>query len=63
MTTDDDSVAVTRFDAAAVVRGRTVATVVSAGTRQTFTVRFTDFLIKRERAWQLVASHQSRSQN
>jgi len=63
MTTDDDSVAVTRFDAAAVVRGRTVATVVSAGTRQTFTVRFTDFLIKREQSWQVVASHQSRSQN
>jgi hypothetical protein len=63
MTTDDDGVTVTRFDAAAVVRGRTVATVVSAGTRQTSTVRFTDLFIKRERAWQIVASHQSQSQN
>jgi uncharacterized protein DUF4440 len=62
MTTDDDSVTVTRFDAAAVVRGRTVATVVLAGTRQTNTVRFTDFFIKRDGAWQLVASDQSRTQ-
>jgi hypothetical protein len=59
MTTDDDGVTVTRFDAAAVVRGRTVATVVLAGTRQTNTVRFTDFFIKREGAWQIVASHQT----
>jgi hypothetical protein len=63
MATDDDSVTVTRFDAAAVVRGRTVATVVVAGTRQTNTVRFTDFFIKREGAWQVVASHHSQSQN
>src|SRR6266850_2207797 len=53
MTTDDDGVTVTRFDAAAVVRGRTVATEVLAGTRQTNTVRFTDFFIKREGAWQI----------
>jgi hypothetical protein len=59
MTTDDDAVTVTRFDAAAVVRGRTVATVVSAGTRQTTAVRFTDFFVKREGAWQIVASHQT----
>ena len=63
MTTDDDGVMVTRFDAAAVVRGRTVATVVFSGTRQTSAVRFTDFFIKRDGAWQVVASHQSRSQN
>jgi hypothetical protein len=63
MTTDDDGVTVMRFDAAAVVRGRTVATVVLAGTRQTNAVRFTDFFIKREGAWQVVASHQSPSQN
>ena len=59
MTTDDDGVTVTRFDAAAVVRGRTVATVVLAGTRQTTTVQFTDFFIKREGAWQIVSSHQT----
>jgi hypothetical protein len=59
MTTDDDGVTVTRFDTAAVVRGRTVATVASAGTRQTNTVRFTDFFIKREGVWQMVATHQT----
>jgi hypothetical protein len=41
MTTDDDVVTVTRFDAAAVVRGRTVATIWVAGTRETKTFRFT----------------------
>jgi hypothetical protein len=59
MTTDDDAVTVTRFDAAAVVRGRTAATVVLDGLRQTITVRFSDFFIKREGAWQIVASHQT----
>ena len=59
MTTDDDGVTVTRFDAAAVVRGRTVATVVLAGARQTTAVQFTDFFVKREGAWQIVASHQT----
>ena len=59
MLTDDDGVTVTRVDAAAVVRGRSVATEVLAGTRQTNTVRFTDFFIKREGAWQMVASHQT----
>jgi hypothetical protein len=59
MTTDDDRVTVTQFDAAAVVRGRTVATVVLAGTRQTNTVRFTDLFVKRDGAWQVVASHQT----
>jgi hypothetical protein len=62
MTTDDDGVTVTRLDGAAVVRGRTVATVWLAGTRQTNMVRFSDFFIKREGAWQVVASHQSRAQ-
>ena len=59
MTTDDDGVTVTRFDAAAVVRGRTVEAVVLAGTRQTNAVRFTDVFIKREGVWQIVASHQT----
>jgi hypothetical protein len=59
MTTDDDGVTVTRFDTAAVVRGRTVATVFSAGVRQTVTVRFTDFCVKRDGGWLVVASHQS----
>jgi Calcium/calmodulin dependent protein kinase II association domain len=59
MTTDDDEVTVTRFDAAAVVRGRTVRTFVLAGTRQTVVYRFTDVCIKRDGAWQIVASHQT----
>jgi hypothetical protein len=59
MTTDDDVVTVTRFDAAAVVRGRTVATIWFAGVRETKTFRFTDFLIKRDGTWQIVASHQT----
>jgi hypothetical protein len=57
MTTDDDGVTVMRFDAAAVVRGRTVATVWLAGIRQTNAVRFMDVFIKRQDGWQLVASH------
>jgi hypothetical protein len=57
MTTDDDGVTVTRFDTAAVVRGCTVATVALAGMRQTNTVRFTDLFIKRDKGWQVVASH------
>jgi len=61
MTTDEDSVTVTQFDTAAVVRGRTVATVALADMRQTSTVRFTDLFVKRDGSWQLVASHQSRS--
>ena len=59
MTTDDDGVTVTRFDAAAVVRGRTVETVVLDGLRQTSTVRFTDVFVKREGVWQIVASQQT----
>jgi SAM-dependent methyltransferase len=39
MTTDDDVVTVTRFDAAAAVRGRTVATIWVAGIRETKTFR------------------------
>jgi hypothetical protein len=59
MTIDDDGVTVMRFDAAAVVRGRTVATVTLSGTKETTTVRFTDVFVKREGAWQIVASHQT----
>jgi hypothetical protein len=53
-----DDVTITQFGSAAVVRGR--MTVIFAGTRQTITLRFTDFCIKRDRTWQVVASHQSR---
>ena len=61
VTTDEDSLTVTRFDSAAIVRGRTIVTVASADTRQTNAVRFTDVFVKRDGSWQLVASHQSRS--
>jgi hypothetical protein len=47
------------YDTAAVVRGRTVATVWFAGIRQTSTVRFTDVFIMRPDGWRLVASHQA----
>ena len=60
MTTSDDEVTVRQFDGAAVVRGRTVATFSQAGVRQTTTVRFTDFCLKRDGTWQIVASHQTR---
>jgi hypothetical protein len=59
MVTDDDELAVSQFGDAAVVRGRTVATVVLAGVRRTTAVRFTDVFIKREGVWQMVASHQT----
>jgi hypothetical protein len=59
MSTDDDGVTVTRFDGAAVVRGRTIETVVLSGSRQTSTVGFTDVFIKRTGSWQVVASHQT----
>jgi hypothetical protein len=58
MTTDDVSVGL--YGSAAVVRGRTVATVTLRGTAQTTRIRFTDLCVKREGAWQVVASHQSR---
>jgi hypothetical protein len=58
ITTDD--VTVTQFGSAAVARGRTIAVARVAGAPQTTTIRFTDFCIKRDRAWQVVASHQSR---
>jgi hypothetical protein len=59
MTTDDDGMTVRLFEGTAVVRGSTVATVASAGTRQANAVRFTDVFIKREGTWQMVASHQT----
>jgi len=57
MATDDDSVTVLRFDTAAVVRGRTLATVWLAGIRETSAVQFTDVFVIRSDGWQLVASH------
>jgi hypothetical protein len=62
MTTDDDVVTVTRFDAAAVVRGRTVATMWVGGTRETKTFRFTDVFIKRDGTWQVAASYQTNAE-
>jgi hypothetical protein len=59
MTTDDVGVTVRLFDSSAVVRGRTVTTDVVNGTRQTSTIRFTDFFIKRDGIWQMVGSHQT----
>ena len=59
MNTDDDTVTVSRFTDAAIVRGRTVSTVVVSGVRQTNSVRFTHVFIKRAGTWQIVASHLS----
>lgn len=61
MTTDD--VTVNLYGSAAVVRGRTVATITLVGTPQTTRVRFTDLCVKRGSSWQVVASHQSRLVN
>jgi hypothetical protein len=59
MTTNNDSVRITLFDNAAVARGRTTMTVAVGGMRQTTSVQFTDFFVKREGMWQLTASHQT----
>ncbi|MGE5243559.1 MAG: nuclear transport factor 2 family protein [Betaproteobacteria bacterium] len=58
VTTDD--LTMTQFGEAAVVRGRTVATVTAGDEPETSTASFTDVCIKREGQWQVVASHQSR---
>src|SRR5262249_38804345 len=51
MTIDDDGVTVMPFEGGAVVRGKTVATVVTGGNRQTTSVRFTDVCVRRDGAW------------
>jgi Domain of unknown function (DUF4440) len=58
MTTDDVTVVV--YGSAAVVRGRTEATAAIRGTPQTTRVWFTDVCVKRDGAWRVVASHQTR---
>jgi ketosteroid isomerase-like protein len=54
-----DQVAVRQFGDAAVVTGRT--TIKSGGTdAQSLTLRFSDFFIRRDGRWQVVASHATR---
>jgi uncharacterized protein (TIGR02246 family) len=54
-----DEVSVMLFGAAAVVRGRTVASAMLNGAQVSARIRFTDILIKRDDRWQAVASHAS----
>ena len=51
-----DNLVVRTFGNAAVVTGRTIAT--AAG--QTVALRFTDVFVRRDRKWQVVASHATR---
>jgi ketosteroid isomerase-like protein len=54
-----DELSVRSFGDAAIVTGRTSATT-SGDKRETVTLRFTDVFIRRERRWQVVASHATR---
>jgi ketosteroid isomerase-like protein len=54
-----DEVTVDLFGTTAVVRGRTVATGTDKGLAIDVQLRFTDVFLKRDGAWQAVASHAS----
>jgi len=58
-TTNVDNLAVRAYGDAAVVKGRTTATTRGPNT-QTVTLRFTDFFVKRDGRWLVVASHATR---